>query len=98
MRFPKPLPPGPSRAARAAHKHSASVEKPARIGRHKFQFLRRAICALRIEGSWCSLQHVADIRGRSWIGKHRGFEIIDGEVVADREDEQVDDFISMRPD
>ena len=44
------------------------------------------------------LQHVANVGGSGRIGEHYAFKIISGEMVSDGDTEQIDDFISMRPD
>jgi hypothetical protein len=43
------------------------------------------------------LNHVANIRSPRRIGEHRRFQIVSGELVADRQAKEVDHFVDVRP-
>src|SRR5258708_13529146 len=65
---------------------AAFVKELAGIGRHAFRFCRAAMRA-RDEGfkdHGVSLKHVADVDSPPAIGEDCRFQIIDGQVVADR--------------
>ena len=45
-----------------------------------------------------ALEHVADVGSACWISEHGGLQRLCGEPVPDRQGEQVDDFVDVRPD
>src|SRR5258707_4406980 len=79
---------------------TAFVKELTGIGRHAFRFCRAAMRASdeRFKDHGVFLKHVADVGGSSGIGEHCRFQVVDGEIVADREAKKVDHLVGMRPD
>jgi hypothetical protein len=83
---------------------SAFVEELAGIGRHPLNFFRAAFRTgkHRVQDHGKSppkiSEHVADIRRARRIRKYRLLDPISGQIIADRQGEDVDDLVGVRAD
>src|SRR5260370_16459802 len=78
---------------------AAFVKELAGIGRHAFRFCRAAMRASDegFKDHGVSLKHVADVGGPARIAEDFRFQLIDGQVVAERQAKKGDDVVGMLP-